>query len=171
MLRGATSRHGTIRQVFVFLYNLRVFLRVYLRALALSFLHFASLFFLWFLLFWTDVAWSNVSSRHPAAKQTLIWTLSKAFNPPLPPHTHTRRGFVQAEPHNTPYHLPYHQPFVLSAILVSAMPTGNTVIMLIEMAGGSGLTLTAIIFLEPICTTSPPPFYPPRLPPSLHSQR
>tara|TARA_B100000513_G_scaffold182842_1_gene102599 strand:+ start:755 stop:1414 length:660 start_codon:yes stop_codon:yes gene_type:complete len=44
-------------------------------------------FFLWVLLFWTDVAWSNVSSPHPAAKQTLIWTLSKASNPP--PHTHT----------------------------------------------------------------------------------
>ena len=76
---------------------------------------------------------------------------------------------MQAEPHNTPYHLPYHQPFVLSAILVSAMPTGNTVIMLIEMAGGSGLTLTAIIFLEPICTTPPPLTPPGYLLPYTHS--
>ena len=62
MLRGATSRHGTIRQVFVFLYDLRVFLRVYLRALALSFLQFASLFFCGFFSFGRMLR--GATSRH-----------------------------------------------------------------------------------------------------------
>mmetsp|Transcript_41027 Transcript_41027/g.99460 ORF Transcript_41027/g.99460 Transcript_41027/m.99460 type:complete len:443 (-) Transcript_41027:151-1479(-) len=43
---------------------------------------------------------------------------------------------------------PWHTPLMLAALTVSAMPTGNTMIMLVELGGGEKAPMSTIIFLQ-----------------------
>ena len=43
---------------------------------------------------------------------------------------------------------PFHAPIFLTALTVSAMPTGNTMLMLVELGGGDRQGLSTLIFLQ-----------------------
>jgi len=44
--------------------------------------------------------------------------------------------------------LPWHVPMALTALTVTAMPTGNTMLMLVELGGGDRAALSTIMFLQ-----------------------
>jgi len=43
---------------------------------------------------------------------------------------------------------PWHVPIFLAALCVAGMPTGNTMVMLVELGGGERASMSAIIFLQ-----------------------